>query len=295
MYDVFICYKRDSAKDLAIMLKEALKDFEISAFVDLMDIPKEFEFTDKWWQARDEAICNCGKIVMIVTAGFDRSPEIVKEINLAINEQKKFMCFRWENLETNIIVNLGDKLFELKDQQQISFNTPEELIRRFFDSYQNYSPNVTQKNLGLRTQSSNQSMNKNSSPLVHFEITQSLKETNLKRQLPEVGFFIRSWNDYPIRVRTKAKVSLGSKPLKILKNRVGNYDGTTLWNLNPYAIAFGNFSIPDICQKSKDDLMIEVSVTIEKMDGKVFDFLPIAWKYIREKNNWLFEPNGVRQ
>jgi len=297
-YDVFVCYKKYSARDLAEQLKMALGDYGISAFVDFLDIPKEFESTAKWWQYRDQAISDCNTFLMIVTKGFERSSEISEEIKLAREQKRNFMCFRWKNLEPKILVDLGGQLFNLQDQQQITFDTPEGLVRAFFDNYPKYGQK-TEKEATSRMPLSQLPSKDARTPLVHFEITQAVRNTGIERSLPDVGFNIRSWNDFPVRARVKARVFLGGRDLGLVKGShrggkyMGYYDGKTPWNLNPYTLFFGHFSIPKECVESvEEDLTVEVSVVLEDKNGILYDYLPVGWTYIRAHNVWFAEPRG---
>jgi hypothetical protein len=74
------------------------------------------------------------------------------------------------------------------------------------------------------------------------------------------------------------------------KKCMGYYDGETPWNLNPYSLFFGHFSIPRECVNSREILTIEVSTAFENIDGKGFKYLPVAWTYMRDKNQWFYEP-----
>lgn len=49
-YDLFISYKRDFAEDFASHLKSCLSKEGFRVFLDLIDIPKEFDGTAKWFQ-----------------------------------------------------------------------------------------------------------------------------------------------------------------------------------------------------------------------------------------------------
>jgi hypothetical protein len=71
---------------------------------------------------------------------------------------------------------------------------------------------------------------------------------------------------------------------------MGYYDGQSSWNLNPYSIVFGHFSIPQECVTSKETLTIEVCTSFEDLEGNVSKYLPVAWTYIRDHNKWFYEP-----
>jgi hypothetical protein len=297
-YEVFICYKRHSADDLAKRLKEALEDYNISAFVDTIDIPKKYKSTEKWWQSRDQAICDCETFAMIVTVGFEKSPEIAKEIKLARDEDKRLMCFRWTDLKPNLVINLGDETLNAKDWEQIEFSEAGELVRKFFDNYQKEEVKAPKapKEEFLHAITSHKIPEPSHPPLVHFEITQSIRNTTIQRRLPDVGFNIRNWSDYPIRAWVKARVILGGRDLGLIKGGyrsgkyMGYYDGKTPWNLNPYGMFFGHFSIPHECVDSAETLTIEVSTSFKDQNGRTYDYLPVAWTYIRDSNQWFYEP-----
>jgi hypothetical protein len=294
-HEVFICYKRSSGDDLAVRLKEALREFNIPAFVDTMDIPKKYESTDKWWEYRNQAIANCKIFAMIVTAGFEKSSEIVKEIKLARDKKREFMCFRWAKLNPEIAIDLGNEFLNIRDIEQIPFSNASELVRQFFDNYS--KQNQTQPEEETIEDRKIQSASEESHPpLIHYEITQLIQNTMLERMLPDVGFYIRSWHPHPVKARVKARIILDGKDLGMEKGEyrngkyVGYYNGQTEWNLNPYTIVFGHFSIPQECVEKNKTLTIEVRVTLEDQNGQVFNYLPVAWTHIRESNVWFFEP-----
>lgn len=299
-HEVFICYKRHFADDLAVNLREALREINISAFVDTIDIPKIYEFTEKWSEYRNQAIANCKIFAMIVTAGFEKSQEIAEEIKLAREKRKDSMCFRWAELNPEIVIDLGGESLNTKDIEQIPFNNASELVRRFYDCYAKQNPTHPEQKTteDRKTQSASEESHP---PLIHYEITQLIQNTMLERMLPDVGFYIRSWYPRPVKARVKARIILDGKDLGMEKGvyrngkYVGYYNGQTEWNLNPYTIVFGHFSIPQECvegvEKNKT-LTIEVRVTLEDQDGQLFEHLPVAWTYIRKSNVWFFEPIG---
>jgi len=136
-------------------------------------------------------------------------------------------------------------------------------------------------------------------PLVHFNITQAVQNNPMiKRRLPNVGFNIRNSSDSPVRAKVKARVFLGSRDLGLVEGSqrggkyMGYYDGKILWNLNPYTIFFGNFSVPKICAETDENLRIEVSVTLIDIDGQEHKLLPVSWTFMRDKNDWFLEPAG---
>jgi hypothetical protein len=294
VFDVFICYKRFSAEEMAHTLRSALKDYDITAFIDTIEIPKEYEFTEKWWQYRDQAIVSCGTFLMLVTAGFEKSKEIAKEIKIARDNHKTIMFFRWSKLSTEMLIDLGDEIFNTKDLQQIPFDSSGMLVRLFFDNYSQDEQNVQKLTLPNATLEADPV--KLVHPLVRYGVTQQINNSTEKWDLPRVGFTFRSWHPEPIKAKVKARVILGGEDLGMEKGEVRNgkylgyYNGKTDWNLNPYNVIFGNFSIPPKCATSKETLSIEVTVSIEDQQGHTFEYLPVAFTFMRDSNSWFYEP-----
>ncbi|MGO8805677.1 MAG: TIR domain-containing protein [Candidatus Bathyarchaeia archaeon] len=307
-FEVFICHKNYSADDLALRLREALLDHGITAFVDQMDIPTQYQATDKWWQFRDDALCNCDTFVMIVTAGFGISSEIIKEIKLAWDNGKDIMCFRWFRMKPQLAIDLGDHIFNTKDIQQLDFSTGAELVRKFFDHYERPSAGQT-KAIGTATVSVEgtamikrrpaDGTSTTTTPIVHFEITQSIGDTQVRRVLPDVGFNIRNWKDKCIKARIEVRVMLGGRDLGLItgstrdKKYLGYYDGKTVWNLNPYHAFFGHFGVPEECVLSKETLTLVVTAKFEDDNGKKFNYLPVSCTFVRETNSWFSEPTEL--
>ncbi len=296
-YRVFICYKKTTAEDYALSLRMALEEFRISAFLDVRDIPKRFKGTGKWWEYRDQAIRDCETFLMIVTRGFKRSHEIIREITLALDEEKEFMCLRRRNLKTDIPIDLPKKDINLRDFQQIPFETRGELLRSVLDNLIEPKQKMIEKAPAPIKKPLVEEERR--FPLVYFNITQIVRnDPRLKRNLPNVGFNMRNWNDSPIMAKVEGKVFLGDKNLGLVTGSrrggkyIGYYDGNTLWNLNPYAMVFGNFNVPKICAKTDENLRIEVRVTLIDMDERQYELLPVSWTFMRNVNDWFFEPAG---
>lgn len=129
-YRFFICYTRDSAEDLATHLRESFERRRITAFLDVMDIPKKFRKTDEWWKYRDEALCNSETVLFIITDGFEESNEVIKELSLAFDEGKDLVFLRHKDRGPKIVIQLMDKEINLGDYNQISFETKQELLRK---------------------------------------------------------------------------------------------------------------------------------------------------------------------
>jgi len=295
-YEVFICYRQDTGDYLASRLWNGLKDRDISAFLDVEDIPKRYKGTDKWWEFRNQAIRDCNVFLMIVTDGFEMSDEIRKEIALANAEKKDFMCTIEKGLPPNVQTTLLHQNVELRDLQQIPFSAPGELLSSVLKNYRQ-DQESTEETPSPMTQPTAEE--KRPFPLIHFNITQAVQNNPMvKRKLPNVGFNIRNSGDSPIRAKVKARVFLGSKDLGLIKGShrggkyMGYYDGKVLWNLNPYVIFFGHFNVPKICAETEQNLRIEVSVNLIGIDGQEYKLLPVSWTFMRNKNDWFLEPTG---
>ena len=120
-----------------------------------------------------------------------------------------------------------------------------------------------------------------------FEITQNLPNKR-KREFPDVGFNIENPNNSPIRVKVLANTLLGQKDLGPLQ---GHYSGEKTWNLNPLTGVRGHFQIPEEAAKSQEKLEVKVKVTYIDKNNNVHDeLLPVGYVYMRDQNNWYFEP-----
>lgn len=299
MYEVFICYKQNTAKDYALHLWEGLNERQITAFLDIKDIPKKFKKGTNHWRAnRNNAIIECKTFLMIVTRGFESSPEIQREIALAIEKDKDLMCHRRRILSSDIPIDYAQaqKQINLEAYQQIPFDTPEELLRNALDNLLDSEQRIARAP-SIEEISSKEE--KHRFPLTHFTITQAVQNNPLmRRRLPNVGFNIRNAGDSPIKATVRARVFLGSKDLGLVRGGkragkyMGYYDGKIVWHLNPYMLVFGNFSVPKECVESKEDLRIVVSVTLKDVNGQKHTLLPVGWTFMRDKNAWFLEPTG---
>jgi len=131
---VFICYKRLSAQDFAETLKKSLEESGVHAFLDTKDIPNKFRGTEEWTKARDKAVIESKTFVFIITAGFDLSPEIKKELSLARKyANKEFVYFRHESLPPNLKIVLDTEELDLGKQNQVSFITTNDLVRKAYN------------------------------------------------------------------------------------------------------------------------------------------------------------------
>jgi hypothetical protein len=130
-FDAFICYKRLSAEDFAETLKKSLEEFGVHTFLDIQDIPTKFKGTAEWEKARDAAVVGCRIFVLILTAGFELSSEIKKELTLARKcGNKEFVYFRHKSLKPNLKIALNGEELDIGKQQQVSFGTENDLVRK---------------------------------------------------------------------------------------------------------------------------------------------------------------------
>ena len=132
-------------------------------------------------------------------------------------------------------------------------------------------------------------------PPIHFRITQTIQNNlSILREFPNVGFNLshRGAMFLPVRVKVEAKVILGEKDLGLIEDKKGYYCGKTLWHLNPTVTIFGNFTVPNKCVNTKEDIKIEVRATVVDQYEREHEHLPLCWTYMREKNRWFLEPRS---
>ncbi len=130
-FDAFICYKRNSGEDFAEHLKAGLEEIGIRTFLDIKDIPEKFRGTEEWAAARDKALIESKTFLLIITAGFDLSVEIKNELSLARKHtNKEFVYFRYKDLLPYLKIILDDNELDLGKQQQITFDTKHDLLRK---------------------------------------------------------------------------------------------------------------------------------------------------------------------
>ena len=129
-YDVFICYKKSSGKDFAEHLKSGLEELGLRSFIDSKDIPQMVYGKEQWAKIRDQAVEESKTFILIITPGFELSPEVIKELSIARKtKNKEFIYFRHRSLGREIVLDLKTEKVDLGKQQQVSFETKEELLR----------------------------------------------------------------------------------------------------------------------------------------------------------------------
>ncbi len=121
-YEVFIAYKRNTSKDFALHLKSVLTESGFPTFLDLTDIPQEFQGKTAWFDVRDSAILNSKRFLIILTAGIELSTEVAKELFLArkVNGMK-FIYLRHEDLDPQITIEHKGEKINLADGNQVEF------------------------------------------------------------------------------------------------------------------------------------------------------------------------------
>jgi hypothetical protein len=129
-YDVFLCHKKSSGKDFADHLKAGLEELGYHSFLDSKDIPKMTDGVEEWVAIRDQALKESKYFILLITPGFELSPEVLKELKMAREfGNKRFLYFRHRDLGRKIVVDLGNEKLDLGRQEQVSFESKEELLR----------------------------------------------------------------------------------------------------------------------------------------------------------------------
>ena len=140
-FDVFLCHKKSSGKDFADHLKAGLEELGYHTFLDSKDIPKITDGKEEWIQIRDQALKESRIFILLITPGFDLSPEVRNELQLArYIGNKHFIYFRHRDLGRKIIVDLENEKVDLGRQEQVSFETKEELLRLAHSILLKFSP-----------------------------------------------------------------------------------------------------------------------------------------------------------
>jgi hypothetical protein len=130
-FDVFLCYKKSSAKDFADHLKSGLEELGLHTFLDTKDIPQIVHGEEAWARFRDNALEESKFFILIMTPGFNLSSEVVKEIDMARKQTNKtFIFFRHRNMGRKIVVNFtNEDCLDIGRLEQVSFESKEELLR----------------------------------------------------------------------------------------------------------------------------------------------------------------------
>lgn len=131
-YDVFISYYSKTGIDFARFLKKGLLDFNVTTFLDEEDIPKSVnQNTDEWRQHIDTAIKESSNFVLIMTVGFNKRPEVIRELKLAFEIGLKKYFAKQANLgKTDVIISIDDKTVDLTNYENIFFSNEADLLRK---------------------------------------------------------------------------------------------------------------------------------------------------------------------
>ena len=129
-------------------------------------------------------------------------------------------------------------------------------------------------------------------PIVTFDILQRAPQESEPIFPKVITFVTHCSTSLPVKARVEVKHILGGKDLGIMKDVNGYYSGETDWHLNPAVRINGNFTIIKECKESKDDLKIEVRLTIIDEYGRPHRMLPQAWTYVRPEHYWFLEPRS---
>jgi hypothetical protein len=281
-FDVFIAYYSGTGIDFARFLKRKLKDFDIDAFLDEEDIPKSIKSKTEEWRAWiDKAIMNSDRFVLVMTVGFNTRREVLRELELAIeNNIERIHCRHRDLGRRDLLVEIEGKQIDLSRFEYVTFDSEADLVRKV----------VTILNKKVEIEKYN-------IPPIFFEITQLIGRGATRRSsLPRVGFNIMNLGNLPVRFRVKARVFLGDTDLGLIKNpKKPYYAGGILWSLNPHITFFGVFSVPRKCLDSVEDLRIEVQVTVIDNYDRLHELNPACYTYVRNENRWIFEPTSFSE
>lgn len=285
-FDVFICYRRDSGEDFAEHLKMGLERFHMHTFLDTKDIPQKFKGTEEWTKIRNNAVVNSRFFLLIVTPGFDSSPEIKKELSLARKQAgKEFVYFRHKDLRPNLQIVLDNEELDLGKQQQIPFDTKQDLLRKAHNvliDHQKPPP----ASLPILWEPL---------PVISSKVTQTLIDTF---KFPQVGWELYNNSPYQLKVRIEIHPFLGGKDLHPLFD--DDINGTNEYLAEPNRPLWGNgcFTLPAECARSKKELILEIRATVVDVNDPQkgeYVLLPKRWKYIRETNSWSYHPQIPRK
>jgi hypothetical protein len=115
--------------------------------------------------------------------------------------------------------------------------------------------------------------------------------------LPTVGFSITPLGHFiPARAKIIVRVFLGGRDLGVIPNpEKPYYCGGIRWSVNPGYTFGGNFSVPQKCVDSKENLILELRVTVIDPYDREHDLLPVCFTYVRQKGYWFMEPTAFSE
>jgi len=130
-FNVFISYHRRTAGDYAEFLKNGLEEQNINTFLDTQDMPRTVRsLTTEWRNYRDRALINSKNILLIMTKGFEKSKEVIYEINLANKYGKELILFKEKILPYKIQLKINETEIDLSKLHINDFETKEDLLRQ---------------------------------------------------------------------------------------------------------------------------------------------------------------------
>jgi len=129
-YDVFICYYSKTGKLFARYLKNGLPDFNREAFLDVENIPKYVKReTDEWRSHIDDGIKNSDNFVLIMTLGFNKRREVLRELKQAFESNMKVYYFKYEHLDDEeLIVEIDNEKRDLSESEYNIFCNDADLL-----------------------------------------------------------------------------------------------------------------------------------------------------------------------
>jgi len=134
-------------------------------------------------------------------------------------------------------------------------------------------------------------------PRLNFYLTPRMSDPSHLR-LPRVGFVMENFGPFlPVRFNVNVDVFLGSEKLKPILDPKRPYytqDGIK-WNLNAGLNFFGNFGIPEKCIDSKEELLIELRVTVIDPYDRPHELLPICQRYVPKGKYWQTDPTSFSE
>jgi hypothetical protein len=138
-------------------------------------------------------------------------------------------------------------------------------------------------------------------PPLHFFLTQT-RANGIQHQIPFIGFHLQHLGDsLPVNVRVEAKVLIGEEDLGIVNDASGYYTGAVKWNINPRILFWGGFSIDNALfeRAEREDLKVEVRITVIDQFGREHKLLPQCWKWVRARDGavpfWNLEPRSFTE
>ncbi len=123
-------------------------------------------------------------------------------------------------------------------------------------------------------------------PPIHYEITQNIPGTKARRAFPDVGFVLQHLGA-ALPVCAKVKAELRADGSSLGSPSGPHYSGAAVWHINPQVSVNGHFTFS---RGHAGKIAVIITVTIIDQYDREHVNLPVAWIYMREANQWYFEP-----